>query len=500
MLVIGSSTSIAIVLGIIRLKVLALLLGPGGVGIIGIFENILQTSQQFCGLGLDQSGVRRVAASQEDPRELSRVRRTLVTANLVQGVFGMVSLWLLRHRISLWMFNNPDYGLEVGLLGLGILLSLIAASHMAQLQGMRRIDDLAKATVATGILTTAGGITAVWLLGTDGLVIFVLAQPAILALVAARYAARLPRVAVSMDFAAMYRQWRSMIQLGMTFMLASLLAIGGLLIARALIVDRLTLDAAGQFQAAWAIAMHSIGFVLGAMAADYFPRLSGIIDNRRASTDLVNDQAQIGIALAAPVLLIVLGLAPWMIPLFYSSGFDPAVGVLQWLCVGNLLRLAAWPTGFILIAREDRLVLIAIQVLLQAVFLSLLWVLIPALGVEAAGTAFVASSLVAVLASSWAVWRLHGFRWQGLSSRLFAVHLGLSVALMAIAKAAPIAGAAASVAIGAATGIWGLRLVAIKIGPEGKLAQLATLVFRVLQWPLPDTRTTSEPIHPGAGE
>ena len=500
MIVIGSSTSVGIILGIVRIKVLALLLGASGVGVMGIFESIQQTSRQFAGLGLDQSGVRRLAANQGDPEELNRVRRTLTVANLTQGTLGMIGLWLLRERIALWLFNDADYGFEVGLLGLGVLLSLITASQLAQLQGMRRIDDLAKTAVVSSALTTAGGIAAIWILGAEGLVLFVLAQPVFMAVAAAHYVRRLPRISVSMNLGAHWRQWRSMAGLGATFMIAGLLATGGLLVARALIVDGFGLDAAGHFQAAWAISIQCLGFILGSMGVDYFPRLSGLIDDRQASNELVNDQAQIGFALGGPVLLAFLGLSPWIVPLFYSGGFEPAVATLQWMCVGSLLKLASWPTGFIMIAREDKLVFTATQMLWQCIFLGLLWAFLPLLGVEAAGPAFVAAYLAVALVNNRAVWRLHGFVWRSASTRLFMIHLGLSAALLILVRTSPMIGAAASVLAAGATGIWGLRVVAGKIGPEGRLGVFATRLFRALRWPLPEAGPAADIPRPGPGE
>lgn len=500
MLVIGGSTSVGIVLGIIRYKVLAVLLGASGVGVMGLYESIHQTGQQIAGLGMDQSGVRRVAASQGDPEELSRVRRALIIAGLLQGAIGMAVLWLMRERISLWLFNSPDHGFAVGVLGIGILLSLIAAARMALLQGMRRIDDLAKSGIAAAVLTTIGGIAAVWMFGSAGLLLIILAQPAFLMLIAGRYVARLPRMATSMGIAGLWRQWRSMVGLGLTLMFAGLVATSGVLIARALIVDSQGLESAGHFQAAWSISMQFVGLVLVAMGTDYFPRLSAIISDRDASTSLVNDQAQIGLALGAPGLLAVLGLAPWIVPLLYSGAFEPAIGLLQWLCVGNILRLASWPTGFIMIAREDRWTFAVLQALWQTVFLAVMWMTMPDLGVDAVGIAFVSASLFGLLANNLVVHRLHGFRWQRLSLRLFAGHLGLLAALLVLAKSAPIAGAVAGVVASAATGMWGLRLVAIKMGPEGKLGLVAMRVFRFLNWPLPDMSIAGRSVQPGAGE
>jgi PST family polysaccharide transporter len=484
-LVIGSATSVSIILGMVRVKVLAFLLGPVGVGLIGIYANILETGVQFAGLGLGQSGVRRIAASQGDPDELAQVRCTLVIAHLVQGALGMAGIWLLRGQISLWMFNDPGYGFEVGVLGLGVLLSLFSVSQNAQLQGMGCVDELAQAGVIAAVLTTAGGITAVWVLGGQGLVLFVLAQPVFMVIVTARYVARLPQMSTRLGLAVLWTQWREMAGLGLIFMFAGLLATTSLLVARAVIVDSMGLSSAGHFQAAWTISIQYLAFLLNAMAIDYFPRLSAIIGNRIESTALINHQAQLSLALGGPLLLILLGLAPWVIAALYSGAFEPAVAVLQWQCLGNVLKLASWPTDFAIIARQDRVVFAAIQILWNLVFLGLLWVLLPTMGVKAAGVAFAVAYGAFILINNVAVWQLHDFRWQSLSLRLFGLHLGLSASLLVLAQAAPLIGAVVGVVAGAATGIWGLRVVALRIGPEGRLGRLAAGLFTFLHWPLP---------------
>ena len=67
--------------------------------------------------------------------------------------------------------------------------------------------------------------------------------------------------------------------------------------------------------------MTYVGFLLGAMAADYYPRLTEVIHDKVAAVRLMNDQAQLGLAIGGPVLLLLIGLAPWVIILFYSKEF-----------------------------------------------------------------------------------------------------------------------------------------------------------------------------------
>jgi len=112
-------------------------------------------------------------------------------------------------------------------------------------------------------------------------------------------------------------------------------------------------QALGQFQASSTISITYIGFVLAAMGADYYPRLSGVMHDRKAAINLINQQTEIALLLSAPVFLATMGLAPWLIRLLYTAAFAPAVDVLRWQILSDVLKVAAWPLGFIFLATGD---------------------------------------------------------------------------------------------------------------------------------------------------
>ena len=62
MLVIGSAQVVNILISIVRMKVLAVLLGPSGVGLLSIYNSLLGMVQQTAGLGMGSSGVREIAS------------------------------------------------------------------------------------------------------------------------------------------------------------------------------------------------------------------------------------------------------------------------------------------------------------------------------------------------------------------------------------------------------------------------------------------------------
>jgi len=49
----------------------------------------------------------------------------------------------------------------------------------------------------------------------------------------------------------------------------------------------------------------------------------------------------------------MMGLAPWVIRLLYTPAFAPAVELLRWQILGDVLKVASWPIGFIFLARAD---------------------------------------------------------------------------------------------------------------------------------------------------
>ncbi|MCB1365995.1 MAG: hypothetical protein KDK02_17935, partial [Rhodobacteraceae bacterium] len=61
MLMIGSAQAVSVVISVLRVKVLALLVGPAGIGLLGIYQNLRETGALGAGLGLQNSGVREIA-------------------------------------------------------------------------------------------------------------------------------------------------------------------------------------------------------------------------------------------------------------------------------------------------------------------------------------------------------------------------------------------------------------------------------------------------------
>src|SRR5688500_11931439 len=83
--VIGGASAANVLLGIIRTKALALLIGPSGIGLLSLYSSVVSTASAVCSLGLGAGGARQIAqaAGDKDEAALRMVRSVLFWTTLV---------------------------------------------------------------------------------------------------------------------------------------------------------------------------------------------------------------------------------------------------------------------------------------------------------------------------------------------------------------------------------------------------------------------------------
>ncbi|MEQ1779386.1 MAG: oligosaccharide flippase family protein [Nitrosomonas sp.] len=224
-----------------------------------------------------------------------------------------------------------------------------------------------------------------------------------------------------------------MLKLGIPIMAAGLLTLVTQLAARSIILHELGLDASGYFQAAWAISMTYVGFVLGAMGADYFPRLTAAIDDHQQARKLVNEQTEMALLLAGPALLAMITLAPWVIHILYAGSFVPATELLRWQVLGDILKVASWPMGFILLAMGRGGIFIGTELTWNVVYLGAIFLGIQQHGLVMAGVGFWGAYLIYYGVVALVAARLIGFRtiWRNFLTTLLLLGAGGLIMLLA---------------------------------------------------------------------
>ena len=292
---IGGSSLVTIAIGIIRTKAMAVLLGPAGVGLLGLYGSIADVAASFAGMGVNASGVRQIAEAvgSGDRGRIARTAIVLRRTSVVLGLIGVALLVALSGPIAVLTFGNTRHSAGVALLSLAVLFRLVSDGQAALLQGTRRIADLARVGVLGAIFGTLIGIPLVYFFREEGVVPSLVLAAAITPITAWWYARKIEIQTMAMTAPQVKKELSALLKLGSAFMASAVMMMGVAYTIRIFITREVGIDAAGLYQCAWAIGGLYVGLVLQAMGAEFYPRLTAIAHDNRESNRVVNGRAQL---------------------------------------------------------------------------------------------------------------------------------------------------------------------------------------------------------------
>ncbi len=416
----GGAQALNYLVAMVRVKIIAVLLGPAGIGLVGLYQSAVGLVGTVSGLGIASSGVREVALvhGRDDPQRLARTVLVLQRACWGTGLLGWAMSAALAVPLSRWAFGDTSHAAAIAVLGLTLLLGAIGGGQTALLQGVRRIGDLARIQVVAMLLNTVVAIGLYAWLREEGIVSVLLATAAVSLGCSWWYARRVAVQPVALPWKQTWFEARRFAKLGFAFMWSGLMLAVLDMAIRSLITRNHGLEAAGYYQAAWALSGMFAAFVLSAMGMDFYPRLTALIDDREAAVRAVNEQTEIGILLALPGILTTLAFGSWILEVFYSKEFLAAAELMPFFMLGVFGRVVSWPLGYIQLAKGASRIYLATETLIICLWLGLVFWLVPVVGLSGAAYAFPIVYLVYTLGMLAVAHYLIGFHWSRTVKRL----------------------------------------------------------------------------------
>lgn len=340
---------------IIKSKFVAVLLGPAGVGVMGLYQSGLQLVQQISSMGLAQSAVRDVSEA-NGSNDIQRIAKTVTVVRKlvwITGILGLIIVACCSPMLSKFSFGNYDYTIPFIILSVTLLLDQLSAGQRVVLQGMRRLKDLAKCT-AFGV--TFGLITSVPLyywLGIDGIIPTLILNSACSLALCWIYSRRIKIEKVQVTTIQTIEQGKYMLVMGVSMSLSGIFSTVVAYVLRSFIQDNGGVEQVGLFQAGFVIMTTYVGMVMNAIATDYYPRLAAINQDNARCREIVSQQGEIATMILAPMLAICLIFMPFVLKLLYSDQFISTKQYISWACVGMMLRMGSWIIAYLFIAKAE---------------------------------------------------------------------------------------------------------------------------------------------------
>ena len=351
----GGVKVFTIFISIVRSKIVALLIGTTGVGIVGLFTSGTSLIQSITQLGLSQSAVRDVseAHASGDQARVNRIVTVLRKLVWFTGLLGMLCVIGFSPILSKTSFGNYDYTLSFIFLSVVLLFNQLSGGQNVILQGTRRLKYMARASVLGSLLGLVICVPLYYWLGVKGIVPNLILGSFTGMLLSWYFSRKVSYEPVKVSVKEVIYEGRQMLKMGIAMSVSGVLVALSAYILRSFINRQGGIDEVGLFQAGFAIMTTYVGLVFSAMGTDYYPRLSAVNKDNEKCRVIMNQQGEIGILILAPLISACIVFVPWIVRLLYSERFLGANDYIIWAASGMLFKMASWAISFIFIAKGE---------------------------------------------------------------------------------------------------------------------------------------------------
>lgn len=353
-----------ILISVVRSKIIAILIGPAGMGIAGLLNATLNLIGGLTNVGLETSAVKDIsqAGSENDNRKITRIVSVLSRLIWLTGALGFAVTLILSPWLSYLSFGNYDFTWAFAWVAIVLLFKQLTSGNISILQGLRKHKYLAQSNLygsGAGLLIS---VPLYYYWKTDAIVPAIIISAVISYVFALLFFKKLEIPSEPVTNKEAFQEGKEMLRLGYALSIMGLLVVVASYVVQIFISNTGDVEEVGLFNAGITIINSYVGIIFNAMGTDYYPRLAVIANDNDKVRESVNQQALIGILLITPVILLFIMLMPQIIHLLYSLKFTPIIMMVSWGIFGMFFKAVSWSVGYIFIAKGDSRIFIKTSV------------------------------------------------------------------------------------------------------------------------------------------
>lgn len=328
--------------GIITSKVVAYFLGPTGLALIGNFKNFTQSALSFTAEGYQNGTIRYVAES--DGSDLNR-RQVVATVFQLSGMFSiLIGLILLgfSEQWSIYLFQVHSYAYIIKLIGFGLPFTSFNLLIIYILNGLEKYKKLVLVNSVLSIVNMLVAVLCIINFGLIGGFLGFILGP-VIAFLLNLLALGNDRVILLSAFNFQLFSLKIISKMSSYLFMAiySVIIVSvTILLIRNLIIDKLSIEQAGYWEAMNRISSFYLMFFTSMTSFYLLPRLS-----KNNSFNVFKREIKSFYNYIIPILIVCFVFIYFirypLLSIFLDDAFYPTANLFSWQLVGDFISVLA---------------------------------------------------------------------------------------------------------------------------------------------------------------
>ncbi len=351
----GGVQFFTILIAVVRTKLIAIFIGPAGMGIIALLNSTLSVISSISGFGIETSAVKNISEDYKN-NDLKTVSKTIQIIKKIvffTGIFGMLLTILFSKTLSIFTFGDTSQTFSFVFLAITVLFKQLSSGQLAILQGLREIKKLAKANLYGNLFGLLFSVPLYYFLRIDAIIPTIIIASLSALIFAVYYSNKIKTEKEKVSNAFLLSEGKSILKLGFMLTISSVLTLLSTYLVQIYIGKNGGLEQVGFYNAGFTLLNSYVGIIFTVMSTDYFPKLASVNTDNQKVRESVLQQAFISMIIITPIIVLFLTFVSVIIPILYTANFNAVIPMVCFGILGMLFRAVSWAMGFILIAKGD---------------------------------------------------------------------------------------------------------------------------------------------------
>lgn len=345
------STLVRMLTGLISVKVVASIIGPAGVALVGQLNNFATIALSLSTGGINSGITKYIAEYKEDENKIKDCLSTALRITVGCSLVVALGLILFHSYLSEIVMLSPNYGYVFVIFGFTILFYALNMGLASVINGFKEFRKYVKINIVGSIIGLVFTLSLVFLWELEGALISAVTFQSIMFFVSLWMLRRTPWLSWSyfkqkLDSNLSKKYFRYSL---MTFASAATLPISQMLL-RGYVISEISATEAGWWEAMNRISNMYLMVITTSFSVYYLPRLSELTDKKELRNEIFRSYEIIVPCLLVGFTLIYL-FRYIVIRLLFTLDFLPMENLFIWQLLGDFFKISSWLLAFLMVAK-----------------------------------------------------------------------------------------------------------------------------------------------------
>lgn len=345
------STLVKMLTGFVSVKVVASIIGPAGVALVGQLNNFATIAMSLSNGGINNGITKYISEFKNDEGKVRTYLSTALRITVICSLCVGVAMIVLNRLLSRLILQTEEYWYVFLIFGFTILLYALNLMLLSVVNGFKEFKKYVKINIANSVVGLCFTLVFVLTLGLPGALVSAVTYQSVMLFIT-MWMVRKSSWAAWSNFKERFNRLASKQYFKYTLMTlttAATVPISQLLL-RSYVISEISPIEAGWWEAMNRLSNMYLMVITTSFTVYYMPRLSELSDKLELRREIFK-----AYKLIVPILIVGFTLIylfrHLIIKILFSPEFLPMENLFIWQLTGDFFKICSWLLAFIMVAK-----------------------------------------------------------------------------------------------------------------------------------------------------